>query len=349
MCEQTSVAAFPPKVRQPVQYGPRLVAQASYLNSYHLIPIARATELLGDFYGLKPADAFVPKANEAVERNTLDSLKAIRSQLKKVPIGHFDESGLKVGGKTQWVHVASTSRIQSFGMIESLLLTYYQLHKKRGQQAMQEIGILPQFTGTAMHDHWASYQTFDNCAHAYCNAHHLRELQFITDQYQQPWALQMSQLLLDIKSEVEQAAHLALALLPDRIAYFDNRYDEIIQAGKAANQPPPSIGPRQRGRVKQSPAKNLLDRLEKHKRETLAFMRDFTVPFDNNLAERDIRMIKLKQKVSGGFRTQRGAQTFCAVRSYISTVKKHGRQVIDAITEALLGNPFIPVPDAPPE
>ena len=337
-CEQTSVAPFPPEVSQPVQYGPRFVAQTSYLNSYHLIPIARTTELLGDLYGHQPADALVAKANEAVKCHTANSLSAIRRQLKNAPVCHFDESSLKVDGKTQWVHVVSTQT-----------LTYYQVHHKRGQRAMTEIGILPQFTATAMHDHWASYQTFDNCSHAFCNAHHLRELQFITDQYQQPWAEQMSQLLLSIKSEVEQTSQSAGALTLQRIADFENRYDEILKQANAVNRAPPAVAPKRRGRVKQSPAKNLIDRLQTHKRETLAFMHDFTVPFDNNLAERDIRMIKVKQKVSGGFRTDIGAQTFCSVRSYISTVKKHGRKGIDAITDALLANPFIPAHDAMPE
>ena len=337
-CEQISMADFPPQVSQPVQYGPRIVAQVSYLNSYHFMPIARTTELLGDFYGHQPAAALVAKSNNAVEHQIASSLSAIREQLQKAPVGHFDESGIKVNGKTQWVHVASTEQ-----------LTCYQIHEKRGQQAMVEIGILPEFTGRALHDHWASYQAFENCSHAYCNAHHLRELQFITDQYQQPWAQKMSQLLLEIKSFVEQTAQVACELAPNRIADFESRYDQILTEAKAANPPLSQPGPKRRGRVKQSPAKNLIDRLDKHKRATLAFMHDFTIPFDNNLVERDIRMIKLKQKVSGGFRTKAGAQTFCAVRSYISTVKKQGGKVIDAITQALLGNPFIPPPQSQPE
>ncbi len=207
---------------------------------------------------------------------------------------------------------------------------------------MREIGILPEFTGRAVHDHWSSYQTFDNCSHAYCNAHHLRELQFITDQYQQPWAEQMSQLLLDMKAEVEQTAQFASALDPERIAHFQGCYEEIIKQGRAANPPPANPPPVRRGRVKQSPPQNLLDRLDKHKAEVLAFMHDFSVPFDNNLAERDIRMVKVKQKVSGGFRTESGAKTFCAIRSYISTARKQGHSVIDAISNALLGKPFIP-------
>ncbi|NIN61645.1 MAG: IS66 family transposase [Gammaproteobacteria bacterium] len=331
-CQATMQAVFPVEVSQPVQYGSRLKAQASYLNSYHFIPHARTCELLGDFYGHMPAPALVKAANQAVETGSQPALEAIYEQLIQAEVEHFDESGLRVAGQTQWLHVASTEE-----------LTYYEVHPKRGQEAMHNIGILPNFSGRAVHDHWQSYQTFDNCDHAYCNSHHLRELQFVTDQYQQPWAEQMAQLLLDIKAEVAQTTLVAEALPPARLTHFQQRYDGILQQGFAANPPPVDPPPKQRGRTKQSPPKNLLDRLDKHKPETLAFMYDFRVPFDNNLAERDVRMVKVKQKVSGSFRTEPGAKTFCAIRSYISTVRKQGGNVIDAIQDALKGNPFMPL------
>jgi len=334
-CQATVQAMFPAEVSQPVQYGSRLKAQASYLNNYHFIPHARTAELFGDFYAHPPAPALVQEANQAVEIGTQAALAAIYDQLTQAEVEHFDESGIRVAGKTQWLHLASTEQ-----------LTYYEVHPKRGQEAMQDIGILPNFRGRAVHDHWQPYQTFDNCDHAYCNSHHLRELQFVTDQYQQPWAEQMARLLLDIKAEVAQTALVAETLPSERIAHFEQRYDDILQQGFAANPPPLDPSPKQRGRVKQSPPKNLLDRLDKHKRQTLAFMYDFRVPFDNNLAERDIRMVKVKQKVSGSFRTKQGAQTFCAIRSYISTVRKQGGNVIDAIQDALKGNPFMPFPTA---
>jgi transposase len=334
-CQATVQAAFPPEVSQPVQYGSRLKAQASYLNTYHFIPHTRTSELLGDFYGHAPAPALVKEANQAVEKGSESSLRAIYEQLTQAEVEHFDESGLRVAGKTQWLHVASTEE-----------LTYYEVHPKRGQEAMHEIGILPNFTGRAVHDHWQSYQTFDNCDHAYCNSHHLRELQFVSEQYQQPWAEKMAQLLLDIKAEVAQTALVADALPPERITHFEKCYDHILKQGFNANPPPVDPPPKQRGRAKQSPPKNLLDRLDKHKSETLAFMYDFRIPFDNNLAERDVRMVKVKQKVSGTFRTEQGAKTFCAIRSYISTVRKQGGNVIDAIQNALNGNPFSPLATA---
>lgn len=331
-CQTMVQAVFPPEVSQPVQYGSRLKAQASYLNSYHFIPHARTAELFGDFYGHAPAPALIKEANQAVETGSEPALDAIYEQLSQAEVAHFDESGLRVAGKTQWLHVASTEE-----------LTWYQVHPKRGQEAMTDIGILPTFSGRAVHDHWPSYQTFDTCDHAYCNAHHLRELQFVTDQYQQPWAAQMAHLLLDIKAQVAQTALVADALTPEQITHFEQRYDDILQQGFQANPPPIEPPPKHRGRTKQSPPKNLLDRLDKYKPDTLAFMYDFHVPFDNNLAERDVRMIKVKQKVSGSFRTELGAKTFCAIRSYISTVRKQGGHVITAIQQALNGNPFIPL------
>jgi transposase len=209
---------------------------------------------------------------------------------------------------------------------------------------MKAAGILSEFKGRAVHDHWQSYFTFKNCQHALCNAHHLRELQFVVDQYKQEWAQGMMQLLLDIKAEVDAALPEQMSLPPERLAHFEQRYDKLIAQGLATNPPPANPPPKRRGRKKQSPPKNLLDRLQQRKRQVLAFMYDFRVPFDNNLAERDVRMVKVKQKVSGAFRTRAGAEIFCAIRSYISTARKQGQNVIDALHSALMGNPFIPQP-----
>lgn len=337
-CGQQVQAAFPEHVTQPVQYGPRVKAQASYLNSYHFIPIARTCELLGDFYGHAPAWAFVGDANQAVAVGSEPALVEIQQQLLQAPLIHFDESGLRVDGQLHWLHSASTE-----------WLTYFALHPKRGQEAMQDIAILPNFTGWALHDHWASYLAFQQSDHAFCNAHHLRELQFVTDQYEQPWASEMSRLLDDIKAEVAEVADKsgdAQSLAPDRLTDYETEYDAILQRGFEANPPPENPPTKKRGRPKQSPPKNLLDRLDKHRAGVLAFMYDFDVPFDNNLAERDIRMVKVKQKVSGAFRTAQGAQTFCDIRSYISTVRKQGGNVIGALHDALAGQPFIPLPVA---
>ena len=330
-CGNQAKGDFPPDVTQPVQYGPRIKAQTSYLNSYQLIPWARTCELLGDFYGHAPAEALVLKANAAVVDGIEPSLGATKQQLIGSDVAHFDESGLRVEGQLNWLHVASTDRF-----------TYYSVHPKRGQDGMNAMGILPAFKGRAVHDCWSPYFTFDNCQHALCNAHHLRDLLFVVERYEQNWAEEMIQLLLDIKAEVDAAPVDQMSLPPDRLTHFERRYDELITQGLQANPPPADPPPKKRGRKKQAPPKNLLDRLQKHKPLVLAFMYDFRVPFDNNLAERDVRMIKIKQKVSGAFRTRTGAETFCAIRSYVSTARKHSLNVIDAIYDALTGSPFIP-------
>jgi len=338
-CGEQIKASFPPDVTQPVQYGARIKAQATYLNNYQLIPLARTCELLGDFYGHTPAEALVLNANTAVGDQIEPSLDTVKQQLIASDVVHFDESGLRVEGQLNWLHVASTDH-----------LTYYEVQPKRGQVGMREIGILPEFAGRAVHDHWKSYFVFDNCQHALCNAHHLRELQFVVDRYEQSWAQEMSQLLLDIKAEVATVSLDQMSLPSERLLHFERRYDELITQGLKANPPPAKPPPKtcgersrtKRGRKKQSPPKNLLDRLQQFKPQVLAFMYDFCVPFDNNLAERDVRMVKIKQKVSGSFRTRTGAETFCAIRSYISTVRKHGQNVIDAIHNALIGVPFVP-------
>jgi transposase len=330
-CGQRVKGVFPAEVTQPVQYGLRIKAQASYLNSYQLIPWARTCEMLGDFYDHTPAEALVQEANIAMVEQTESSRTVAKQQLIDAEVAQFDESGLRVAGKLNWLHVTSTEQ-----------LTHYEVHPKRGREAMEDIGILPEFEGRAVHDHWKSYFTFDNCQHSLCNAHHLRELQFIVDQYEQEWAQEMDKLLLAIKAEVETTSRHQASLSPERIAHFEQRYDEVIDQGLEANPSPATPPPKKRGRKKQSPPKNLLDRLEKRKSETLAFMYDFRVPFDNNLAERDVRMVKVKQKISGAFRTRTGAEIFCAIRSYISTVRKHKLNVIDAMYNALTGSPFIP-------
>ena len=331
-CGQQVQGMFPTYITQPTQYGPRLKAQASYLNNYHFIPLERTVELLTDFYGLSPSEAAIMTANEQLTTQIDPALTSIKEQLIANDVVHFDESGLRVAGQLHWLHVASTPH-----------LTHYHVHQKRGQEGMVAGQILTQFQGEAVHDHWSPYLKFGNCQHNFCNAHHLRELQFVAEQYQQTWAKEMGQLLLDIKTEVEATPAPATCLPAERLTHYEAKYDTLVEAGLATNPLPDDPPPRKRGRRKQPPPKNLLDRLAQHKSGVLAFMYDFRVPFDNNLAERDVRMVKVKQKVSGTFRTHAGADTFCAIRSYISTVRKHGLNVIEAIYGAFLGQPFIPL------
>ena len=332
-CGQQVRGSFPEGVKQAVQYGPRIKAQAVYLNSYQLLPLERSCELFEDFYGHRPSEGFILAANTSFVRQTKETLLHIKQQVIAANIAHFDESGVRVEGSLNWLHVAGTKN-----------LTYYAVHPKRGHEGMRDIGILTDFQGRAVHDHWSSYLKFDNCQHAFCNAHHLRNLQFVVDQYQQDWPQKLGELLLDIKAEVEATPSAQTSLPPERIAHYERLYDALLRQGFEANPPPQKPPPSKRGRKKQSPPKNLLDLLGKHKAETLVFMHDFSVPFDNNLAERDVRMIKVKQKISGSFRTRAGADTFCSIRSYISTVRKQGGNVIHAIHNAFAGQPFMPDP-----
>ena len=213
---------------------------------------------------------------------------------------------------------------------------------------MAAVGILDSFRGTVVHDHWKPYFTYDECAHALCNAHHLRELRYVATQYHQGWAKDMAALLVEIKAAVAATPAPAMCLALPELLAFETRYDALVQAGFEAN--PRAVAtaegaPKKRGRPKQSPPVNLLIRLRDFKGQVLAFMSDFRVPFDNNQGERDIRMVKVKQKVSGGFRTLEGAQRFGRIRGYLSTARKQAKNVFEAIRDALEGRPFIPSPD----
>jgi transposase len=332
-CGQMSTAEFPVAVTQPVQYGPGLKAQAVYFNQNHFISLERTSEILADLYGQPMAEATIIAACQEVANQVEPVQAAVKEHLIHTadPV-HFDETGMRVENKLRWTHVASTD-----------VVTYLAVHDNRGAKALEEIGIFPHREGKAIHDGYSSYYQFPEVEHGLCNAHHLRELTFVHEQYEQDWAEGLSKLLSEIKKAVEVAQQQGQqALGQAQIADFEARYDQLLEIGYRANPPPADPPPKKRGRKKQSKPQNLLGRLRDHKQEVLAYMYDFKVPFDNNQAERDLRMIKLKQKVSGCLRTKEGAELFCQIRSYTSTARKNGQSALNALRMALVGSPFYP-------
>jgi transposase/uncharacterized coiled-coil protein SlyX len=330
-CGVTTTAPFPAEASAPVAYGSRIKALSVYLMEYQLLPYERTSELLRDFFGSRaPGVGTLYSTLKHCFEGLKETEKAIKEGLRGAQVGNFDETGLRVRDKGMWVHVASTAT-----------LTHYAIHEKRGHEASEEIGVLPSFRGVAVHDGLSSYRQYEQCAHALCNAHHLRELRFVEEEHKQEWAGQTKALLSEIEEAVrEEAASGGTRLEPERVQEFERRYQRLLEAGLKANPPPERTG--KKGRPKQTKGKNLVDRLDKHREAVLRFMHDFRVPFDNNQAERDLRMVKVRQKISGCFRTRRGAQMFCRIRGYISTVRKQGENVLGALEHVFTGEPFVP-------
>lgn len=318
-CGMCHTAQFPDGVEAVVQYGKRIRAIMLYLSSYQLVPQKRVIEAMSDLFGISLSQGTLNNILQKGYERLSETEDAIKEAIRAASVIHCDETGMYVKGKRWWEHSCSTD-----------LFTYYYCHKGRGIEAMEDGGILPGYRGRAIHDAWSSYFNFD-MFNGLCNAHHLRELIFIKEHCKQVWAQEMIDHLCYIKKRVHHAKACAKTHLSGSTLHrYMKRYKEIISSGYCANPPPePVCNTKKRGRKKQSPALNLLGRLNKYAEETLAFMYDFTVPFDNNLSERDLRMTKVKQKISGCFRSSKGADIFCRFRSYISTVRKHGKNVFD--------------------
>ena len=329
-CGVETSGQFPVGVDAPVQYGSSVTGLGVYFNQEQLLPEERTCRVLAEVFDCPISEATLERAVGTCHAQLAGVEAAIKQGVTEAEVAHFDETGARVGGKRFWLHVASTAR-----------LTFYATHPKRGREAMDEFGVLPAFRGWAVHDGLSSYGKYQDCAHALCNAHHLRELTFVEEELKQGWAGDLKTLLLEIKQAVDLARAGGLVALPAAVtADFLTRYDTILADGARANPLPEPTG--KRGRPKRGKAGSLLDRLHTHKAETLAFLEDFTVPFDNNQAERDIRMTKLRQKISGGFRTTTGADRFSRIRGYISTLRKQGIPIFDALTNALAGS--LPMP-----
>lgn len=273
-CHTLNVGQFPPEVSQPVQYGERLKAQMVYFHEQHFVPLERTAEIIEDLYGQTVSEGTLVEACHSMAQRVQPVCQAIKAELQESQgSAHFDETGGRVEKALWWFHVVCTP-----------WLTYYEPHAKRGKQALEAIDIFPHFHGTAVHDAYRSYFQYADVQNALCNAHHLRELTFILEQYHQVWAQEMIHLLLEIKAAVEAAQPKQDHLSPAQIAAFETHYDAILAAGFQANPllPPEEPAKKKRGKPKQHPAKNLLDHLQSRKRETLAFMHDFQVPFDKD-------------------------------------------------------------------
>jgi transposase len=321
-CGGVTKAAFPPGVASPAQYGGRIKAAAVYLNVQQLIPEDRAAQALSDLFGAPlvcPASVVAWVAAKA--RELAQVAAAIGRRVAGEAVRHLDETGYRIAGRLHWLHTTS-----------SLAFTFYRAGEKRGDVPADLRG------GTVVHDHFAPYRSMDGpdgpLLHAYCNAHILRELQGVTEFDKEPWAELMRAALLDANAAVNAArAAGASALPPKTFAALVERYWEAVRNGLAFHRKLPKLKRKSPGvgRVKNRPGKNLLERLKAFKAETLRFMTDFAVPFTNNLAEQDLRMMKVKMKISGCFRTLEGAKIFATLRSVVSTARKQGYNILQIL------------------
>jgi transposase len=333
-CGRAARGAFPAWVTQPVQYGPRLLALLVYLVVFQLLPWKRTRELIADLCGVWVGGGTLATAVERCFSGLAATAEQVQAALRQAPCVGFDETGVRIDGKLHWWHTASTPT-----------LTHYSVDAKRGQAGIEAGGILPELRGRAVHDAWSPYFRY-GCDHALCNAHHLRELTYLVERERQTWAAELIALLLAAQAQVKAArATGARALDAATQTTIRAEYRRIVAAGWAANPPAPlagaGAGPR-RGRAAQSKARNLLARLERYEGETLAFVADFQVPFDNNEAERDLRMLKVQQKISGGFRSEEGAHCFGRIRGYLVTMRKQAQPMLAALERVFQGHPSIP-------
>jgi len=319
---QRFVASFPEAVTRPIQYGSQIKAHSVYLSQFQLLPYQRIQDYFHDQLGIPLSTGSIVNFNLDAAARIIDSGAAdiIRQRLQNAPVLHADETGININATRHWLHCASTP-----------LWTQYSAHRKRGTQAMVDAGVIPSFRGVLCHDHWKPYYTYDQCDHALCNAHHLRELERAHGQDGQAWAEKMQVLLIAINQAVDAAGG---ALSPGQSSRFRKQYRRILAQGDIESPPPDERQrePGKRGRLKRTKSRALLERLRQYEGDVLRFMMVPDVPFTNNLGENDIRMTKVQQKISGCFRSMEGAETFCLVRGYLSTCRKHQVSASAALT-----------------
>jgi transposase len=320
-CGARTRASFPDGVNAPVQYGPRIAALVVYLLHYQLLPEDRLAELMTDLFGIRLVAATIARMSRSCAARLRDFVATVRGLVAGAAVKHMDETGFRVGGKTQWLHVACTA-----------WLTFYRVCARRGS-------LLADVTGIVVHDHWLPYYGMPGVLHALCNAHHLRELKALIEIEKEDWAHKMHRLLRRACHAVNLARERGSPLKPGLIALIERRYDAFVAQGLAFHEVQSPLRPdtapqgcRRRGRKARRTGHNLLLRLANRRKDVLRFLTDPNVPFTNNQAERDGRMMKVKQKVSGCFRSLDGALDFAVIRSFISTAKKQGWNVIQALT-----------------
>ena len=329
-CGVVHQSAFPESVSEVVQYGPNVRALAVHLTHGQLLPLARAAQLISQIFALNLSQASVLAWIDQASRRLRPAVEHIAQALVTVPVAHADESGLRVDARLHWLHT-----------VASETLTWYGVHAKRGMQAIEAHGILRKRIAALVHDCWAPYWDL-RCVHALCNAHLLRELTFVHESTGQGWAKRMMGLLRRANQRCE-TARLAdkTALTARQIRGIVKNY-QIILAQADADNPQATRQNKRRGRVKQSVAFNLISRMREHAEAVLRFVTDLRVPFTNNLAERAIRMPKVKQKISGCFRTFKGAQDFCTIRSYLDTMLKQGQNLFEVLRSVFMGRTLLP-------
>jgi transposase len=323
ICGTCTQAEFPEGVTAPVQYGPRVTALAVYLQSCQFIPEDRLAEMMKDVFGIDISTATIAAMEHRKAEEFAPVAEAIGEKVKQAPIKHLDETGYRIGGLTQWLHVATT-----------LLLTFYHTSAKRGALLADVIGVI-------VHDHWKPYFTIEGVLHALCNAHHMRELKALIEIEKEAWALEMYHFLRRACHAVNAAQDRGSgALPPELIAWLEARYDRIVATGLAFHeaQSPPAPrtsanGKKARGRPRRRTGHNLLLRLRDRREAVLRFLVDFSVPFTNNLAEQALRMMKVRMKISGCFRTEAGAKDFFTLRTVLSTAKKQGWNLLETLQQ----------------
>jgi transposase len=329
-CQGYTNPAWPSGVSASVQYGPRVGAMAVYLLTQQLLPWGRTCEVLADLLGVQMSEGTLAGLIQRTAQQLQPVEEHIKTALREAKVIHQDETGLYVKKHRAWMHATSTTR-----------LTHYQVHPSRGHEALDAIGILACFTGVSVHDGWAAYFRYA-CQHALCLVHILRELTYLAEDLGLWWAAKLKTLLVCMKQTTDQARiQRKQGLSPPEVADFTARFLALLTEGDLVHPLAPTPKGK-RGKAKQHPARNLLDRLRKHQQAVLLFLQRLDVPFDNNLAERDIRMVKVQQKVSGSFRSTEGAVSFCRIRGYLSTLRKQGLHVFSALEATLRGQPLLP-------